>query len=183
MTDANGHAGDLDMQPVGVTYYDKTSDKDPEGITRQTLSIARKRGKELGIEHFVVASSTGLVARMASAELAGRTAVVVGEDRSWYDKALLEELQSKKVPVLFSREIPYSYPSDVQTALRRFCEGAKVCPEVVMLAADNDAVPAGREVMAMAGTGSGADTAMVIVSARSKDFGQLRIRELVCKPR
>jgi len=171
------------MQPVGVTYFDKTSDKDPEGMTRQTLRLALKRGDELGIKYFVVASSTGLVAKMALSELAGRRLVVVGEDRSWYDGVLLKDLRSKAVPTLFSREIPYSYPSDVQAALRRFCEGAKVCPEVVMLAADKNAVPTGREVVAIAGTGSGADTAMVVASAKSKDFGELRIKELLCKPR
>ncbi len=166
-----------------VTYFDRTSDKDPEGMTRQTLRIAKKRANELGIDHFVVASSTGLVARIASAELAGRNLVVVGEDRSWYEKGLLEDLRMKKIPVLFSRECPYSYPDDAQAALRLFCEGAKVCPEVVMLATDGGAVPKGTEVIALAGTGSGADTAMVIASAGSKDFRQLRIRELLCKPR
>jgi len=171
------------MESIGVTYFDKTSDKDPEGITKKTLSLARKRAKDLGIEHFVVASSTGLVARMALVALAGRKVVVVGEDRSWYDAGLIRDLQSNKVMILFSREVSYTYPEDVQAALRRFCEGAKVCPEVVMLAADKEAVPPGTEVMAIAGTGSGADTAMVIVSARSRDFGELRIRELVCKPR
>ncbi len=171
------------MQRVQVTYFDKTSDEDPEEITGETLKIARNRGDELGIKIFVVASSTGFVAKKALALLADKSLVLVGEARDWYGKDFLKELESRGVPVLFSHEIKYNYPTDVQTAYRRLSEGVKVCPEIVMLASDKGLIPTGAEVMAVAGTGSGADTAMVILSAKSKDFKELKIRELLCKPR
>jgi len=53
----------------------------------------------------------------------------------------------------------------------------------VMIAADRNRIPIGREMMAVAGTGSGADTSMVKVSAKSKNFRELRIIELICRPR
>jgi len=171
------------VQRVQVTYFDKTSDEDPEGITEEILKLARKRGDELGIKNFVVASSTGFVAKKALALLADKSLVFVGEARDWYEKDFLRELERKGVPSLFSHEVRYNYPADVQTAYRRMSEGAKVCPEIVMLACDKGLIPTSVEVMAIAGTGSGADTAMIILSAKSKDFKELKIRELLCKPR
>jgi len=171
------------MQAVQVTYFDKTSDKDPERITGETLRLAKRRGDELGIAYFVIASSTGFVAKKALDELADRVLIFVGEDGEWYDKGFLKELESKNIPVIFSHEVKYSYASDIQVAFRRMSEGAKVCPEIVMIAAHKDLIPTGKEVIAIAGTGSGADTSMVIVSAKSKNFRELKIRELICKPR
>jgi len=171
------------VQRVQVTYFDKTSDEDPEGITEETLKLARKRGDELGIKHFVVASSTGFVAKKALALLADKSLVFVASARDWYEKDFLRELESRGVPILFSHEVRYSYPADVQTAYRCLSEGVKVCPEIVMLASDKGLIPIGVEVIAIAGTDTGADTAMVILSAKSKNFKELKIRELLCKPR
>jgi len=168
---------------VQVTYFDKTSNEDPEGITEETLNLARKRGDELGIKNFVVASSTGFVAKKALALLADKSLVFVGSARDWYEKDFLKELQRKGVPILFSHEVKHSYPDDVQTAFRCMSEGVKVCPEIVMLASDRGLIPLGVEVMAVAGTDTGADTAMVILSAKSKAFKELKIREILCKPR
>jgi len=171
------------VQRVQVTYFEKTSDEDPEEITEETIKLAKKRGDELGIKHFVVASSTGFVAKKALALLADKSLVFVGSARDWYEKDFLRELESKRVSILFSHEVRYSYPADVQAAYRRVSEGAKVCPEIVMLASDRGLIPTGVEVMAVAGTGSGSDTAMVILSSKSKNFKELKIRELLCKPR
>jgi len=171
------------MPSAQVTYFEKTSDEDAQRITSETLRLAKKRGDELGITCFVIASSTGFVAKKALDVLAGRSLVFVGESREWYAKDFLKGLESKNIPVIFSREVKYSYPSDVQSAFRRLSEGAKVCPEIVMIAADKDLIPIEKEVIAIAGTGSGADTSMIVVSAKSKNFKELKIRELICKPR
>jgi len=171
------------MQRVQVTYFDKTSDADPERITEENLNLAGRRGDELNIKDFVIASSTGFVAKKALDVLANRALVFVGEAREWFDKGFLKELESKNIHVIFSHEVKYRYTSEVQSAFRRLSEGVKVCPEIVMIAADKDLVPTGKEVIAIAGTGSGADTAMVILSAKSKDFKELKIRELISKPR
>jgi len=171
------------VQKIQATYFDKTSDEDPERITDETLRLAKKRGDELGIKNFVLASSTGFVATKASVFLTDKSLVFVGETRDWYDKDFLKDLESRKIPVIFSHEVKYNYPADVQTAYRRMSEGAKVCPEIVMLASDMGLVPIGAETIAIAGTGSGADTAMVIASAKSRNFKELKIREILCKPR
>jgi hypothetical protein len=77
-----------------------------------------------------------------------------------------------------------SYPTlIIAQTLRRFGEGPKVCCEIVMMAADAGLIPEGEEVLAVAGTGRGADTVMVIKSAASKRFLDLKVLEILAKPR
>lgn len=77
-----------------------------------------------------------------------------------------------------------SYPTlIIAQSLRRFGEGPKVCCEIVMMAADAGLIPEEEEVLAVAGTGRGADTVMVIKSAASKRFLNLKVLEILAKPR
>ncbi|MBT9537472.1 MAG: hypothetical protein IVZ94_05020 [Nitrospirae bacterium] len=52
-----------------------------------------------------------------------------------------------------------------------------------MMAADAGLIPEEEEVLAVAGTGRGADTVMVIKSAVSKRFLDLKALEILAKPR
>jgi hypothetical protein len=52
-----------------------------------------------------------------------------------------------------------------------------------MMAADAGLIPEEEEVLAVAGTGRGADTVMVIKSAVSKRFLDLKVLEIRAKPR
>lgn len=49
----------------------------------------------------------------------------------------------------------------VAQTLYGFCQGMKVCVEIVLMAADSGLIPVNREVIANAGTDEGADTAIV----------------------
>jgi len=68
-------------------------------------------------------------------------------------------------------------------ALRTFGEGLKVIAEIAVMAADAGLVRTDEEVVAVAGTGRGADTAAVVLPANAQDFFDLEIREVLCKPR
>ncbi|MEO5357055.1 MAG: hypothetical protein H7844_07135 [Nitrospirae bacterium YQR-1] len=84
----------------------------------------------------------------------------------------------------FSQKFNGLYPTlIVAQTLRRFGEGSKVCCEIVMMAADAGLIPEGVEVLAVAGTGRGADTVLIIRSAASKRFFDLKILEIIAKPR
>jgi len=77
-----------------------------------------------------------------------------------------------------------SYPTlIIAQSLRRFGEGPKVCCEMVMMAVDAGLIPEGEEVLAVAGTGRGADTVVVIKAAASKRFLDLKVLEILAKPR
>jgi hypothetical protein len=66
--------------------------------------------------------------------------------------------------------------------LRRFGEGAKVCIEITMMAADAGLIPVDEDVVAIAGTGRRADTALRIHPANAARFFNLKIREVIAKP-
>ncbi|KYH36778.1 MAG: hypothetical protein AYL29_011490 [Candidatus Bathyarchaeota archaeon B24] len=51
------------------------------------------------------------------------------------------------------------------------------------MAADAGLIPVDREVIAIAGTEEGADTAIVVKPSYSRKFRSLKIREIICMPR
>lgn len=71
----------------------------------------------------------------------------------------------------------------VAQTLRRIGEGVKVCCEIVMEACDAGLLPEGVPVCAVGGTGKGADTVCIIKSACSKRFLDLKVMEILAKPR
>lgn len=71
----------------------------------------------------------------------------------------------------------------IANALRLFGEGTKVCVEIAVMAADAGLIPVDRNVIAMAGTGRGVDTALVIKPATSSSFFDLEVKEIIAKPR
>jgi len=66
--------------------------------------------------------------------------------------------------------------------LRRMGEGTKVCVEITMMAADAGLIPINRDIIAIAGTGRGADTALLIHPANASRFFEMRIKEIIAKP-
>lgn len=77
-----------------------------------------------------------------------------------------------------------SYPTlIISQSLRRLGEGVKVCCELVMEGVDAGLLPECEPVIAVAGTGHGADTVCIIKSAASKRFLDLKVMEILAKPR
>ena len=70
----------------------------------------------------------------------------------------------------------------VAYTLRMFGQGTKVCAEISLMAADCGAVEYGRQLIAIGGTGRGADTAVVLRPANTADLLNLKIDEMLCKP-
>jgi hypothetical protein len=73
-------------------------------------------------------------------------------------------------------------PRVMANLLRIFGQGIKVCVEIIMMTCDGGAVEQGEKVIAVAGTGAGADTAVVATAATSNKLTELRIHEIICKP-
>lgn len=70
----------------------------------------------------------------------------------------------------------------VASVLRLFCQGMKVAVEVTLMAADAGVIPVDHAIVAIAGTGRGADTAIVIQPANTTNFLDLDIHEIIVKP-
>jgi hypothetical protein len=66
--------------------------------------------------------------------------------------------------------------------LRLFGQGIKVAVEVAVMAADAGALT-GNDIISIGGSGRGADAALVLKPAHQNNFFDMRIREVVCKPR
>jgi hypothetical protein len=66
--------------------------------------------------------------------------------------------------------------------LRLLGEGTKVCVEITLMAADAGLIPADKDIIAIAGTDKGADTALRIHPANAGRFFDLKIREIIAKP-
>ncbi len=67
--------------------------------------------------------------------------------------------------------------------LRTFGQGTKVAVEIALMAADAGLVRTDEDIISMGGTGKGVDTALVIRPSNSFRFFELKVREVICKPR
>ena len=75
----------------------------------------------------------------------------------------------------------YSQQDLVANTLRLFGQGVKVCVEIVLMAADAGLISTS-DVLAVAGTGRGADTIALIEPQSSNKLFSLKIRDIIAKP-
>ena len=76
--------------------------------------------------------------------------------------------------------VPEEY---VRETLYRFSQGMKVAVEDILMVADAGLLDMSQEVISIAGTSQGADTAIVCKPAYPRTFLELEIREVLAKPR
>ena len=66
--------------------------------------------------------------------------------------------------------------------LRMFGQGTKVAIELALMAADAGLVRTDKDVISIAGSSAGADTALLLKPSNSADIFNLKVREILCKP-
>jgi len=181
-------------------YFEKTG---PEN-TDILLSAAKMRAVELGIKDIVVATthgSTAIKAQEAFGPDVNIVAVTISEgfkDKGWaITESERKALEDGGIRVLtsihalggdvgsaFTDKYGGGYPvRAVRDTLYRFGQGMKVAVEIVLMAADAGLIGMDGEVIAIAGTGDGADTCIVVKPAYPRKFFELEIREILAKPR
>jgi hypothetical protein len=171
--------------------------------TARTLEIARKRADQLGIRTVLVATTQGETGVGAAQLFQGYDVVVVThatgfagpntqelteENRAAIESAGAQILTCQHALGGVSRAVrkkwgTYAIDEIVAQTLRIFGEGTKVCVEIALMAADAGLVPVGEPCIAVAGTGRGADTAVVLIPANVQQFFDLRVMEVLVKPR
>jgi uncharacterized protein len=186
-------------QEARVVYFEEAG----AANTERTLELARERAQALGIKHVVVASASGKTGIHAVQLFAGMRVAVITRSTGFSgpnEQELLPEYRTRieeaggqvltcqhafgGLARAVRRKLgTYQLDEIISFVLRNFCEGLKVCCEITVMAADAGLVPAGEEIMAIGGTGKGADTAAVVLAANAQDFFDLRVLEIVCKPR
>ncbi len=70
----------------------------------------------------------------------------------------------------------------IANSLRILCAGIKVVVEIGAMAADAGLVPVDEDIIAIAGSGRGADTAVVMRAANSSTVFRTQVKEILCKP-
>ena len=70
----------------------------------------------------------------------------------------------------------------VADTLRMFCHGVKVCVEIAVMAAEHGYISPDEEVVVIAGSHHGADTAVVLKPAYAANMFDTKIKRLLCMP-
>jgi hypothetical protein len=182
-----------------MVYFDEPGPKN----TDDTLDVAVAACKERGIKHLVVASTVGATAEKATELVKGTDVrvIAVTHNTGFRDpgvqqfdpdiKAKVEEAGGAVYTgTMITRGLGHAIRSStggsdeliVANTLRMFGEGMKVVVEIVGMASDAGLVPP-EDVVAVAGTSRGADTAVVISAMPSNRFFEMRVREVLVKPR
>jgi hypothetical protein len=184
---------------VQSVYFDKQG----RGNTERALQIAKARAEELGIRTILVATTGGATGIRAAEEFRGFNVVVVTHSTGFKEpnhQELTEEnrraIEAAGAKILTCQHAfggvgravrkklgTYQLDEIIAYTLRIFGEGMKVACEIAMMAADAGLARTDEPVIAIAGTGRGADTAVVLRPTNAQTFFDMRIMEILCKPR
>ena len=182
-----------------TVYFDEPG----KGNTGEALRLAKERAEELGITSIVVASSSGETGAEASRIFKGYNLVVVtsvtgynrpDEVRMRPENRMAIEANGGKVVTaahafgsvgraIHSKFGAIQVDEVVAHVLRLFSEGFKVACEVACMAVDAGLIRTDEEAVAVGGSGGGSDTAIVLKPSNTHALFDLRVREVICKPR
>jgi hypothetical protein len=183
---------------AACVYYTRTG---PENTAR-TLELAGARAKALGISKVLVATTSGETGVQAVEALGGLSVIVVthsagfgGPDTQELSAENRAALGSAGATILTCQHAfggvgravrkklgTYQIDEIMAFTLRTFCEGIKVVAEMALMAADAGLVRTDEPVVALAGTGRGADTAAILKPTNAQTFFDLRFQEIICMP-
>ena len=181
-----------------IVYFDKPGAEN----TEEVLRIAKLRAEELGIKTVVVSTTVGDTA-IRAVEVFKKMKVIVVTHYTGMKGPNIQELteenrkkiEVKKGVILTTAHVftgiggamrkkfnMYLLGDVMANTLRIFGQGIKVACEITMMAADAGLVRTDEDVIAIAGTGRGADTAVLLSPVNSMDFFDMKVKEILCKP-
>ena len=170
--------------------------------TERVLQTAKQRADELGTRSIMVATTSGATGVRASVVFQGYNLVLVSHSTG-FKAPNMQELTEENRAVIEAhggrilttqhalggvgravRRKLQTYELDeiIAYTLRIFGQGMKVACEIALMAADAGLVRVGEPAIAIAGTGQGADTAVVLKPANAQSFFDLQVMEVLCKP-
>ena len=183
---------------TGMAVFEATG----KANTARTLELARERAAALGIRTVLVATTSGATALAAMEVLDGVDVVAVTHSagfhaayKTQHDPALIAEIEAAGGTVLTTTHAfggvgravrkklgTYQVDEIMAYTLRCFGQGMKVAAEITLMASDAGLVPGDAPVIAIGGSGQGADTAVVIQPTHAQTFFDLRFLEIICMP-
>ena len=183
-----------------VVYFKNPGKENTDAV----MNIVRQRTRELDIKTIIVASYRVYTALKAVEALNGLRIIVVSGFRDPTPDNLAQGIseederfiESKGGTVYVATHLfsglsgtmrkkfnAYVIGDIVASTFRIFGSGLKVTIEMAAMAADAGLVRTDEDIIAIGGTGSGADAAAVIRPATSSNFFDLKVRKILCKPR
>ena len=182
-----------------IYYFDEPGEKN----TDKLIDLVKKRVEELNIKDIVVASISGKTALKVAKKIKDVNIVSITHHAGFSEKGKLEinpkyanKLKKMGVKVYtashalsgvgrgISNKFGGITPVELMAeTLRMISQGFKVCVEISIMAADAGLIPVDREIVAIGGTGRGADTSLVLTPAHMNNVFDLRIHEIIAMPR
>jgi len=186
-----------------TTYFEKPGG---EENTKNTLALAKARADELGIKTVVVAATEGKTAVQAVKVFKGFKVIAVTHVEGFMEPNSQELTPENRKAIedgngvilttthalggiqrALSKTMPPSPSSAIgdvaAMTLRMFGQGMKVACEIAAMTADAGLVKVDEEIISIGGTGRGADTAIVLTPSYVHRFFNLKVKEIICKPR
>jgi hypothetical protein len=181
-----------------ATYFAEAGKNNTDTL----LELVKRYVEKEDIEDIVVASTTGETGAKASKILKDHNVVVVTHFSGFQEKGKPELHEEHKHEILKNKAKIFTGTHALSSAerairkdfgtlqplelianvLRLWGEGTKVCVEITLMAADAGLISTDKDIIAIAGTGKGADTALRILPANASRFFELRIKEVIAKP-
>ncbi len=175
------------------------------GNTEACLTAAARRAGDLQLKKVIVASNSGDTAFRALTQFHSKevrlfvVTRVTGfnrPDEQGMPEKVSEELEAKGIQIVRAahafggvgrgiRKKLETYQIDEVMAftLRMLGQGVKVGVEIALMCADAGLVRTDEDVVTIAGTAAGADTAMIVKPSNSHTCLDLKVREIIAKPR
>ncbi len=171
--------------------------------TGDALQLAKKRADELGIKTIIVATTGGDSGALAAELFRGYKLIAVTHAHGFKEPNIQEVSEENRTAMeqrgaiihtsthifggvgraLRKHYNTYMLDDILALCLKLLGEGMKVVCEMAAMCADAGLVRTDEEVVVIAGTGRGADTAVVLQPANTTDFFKMRVKEIICKPR
>jgi len=151
---------------IRCTYFARSG----QDNTEQALQIAKGRAEALGIRSIVVATTRGHTGVRAAKVFKGYDLVIVTHSTGFKEPNYQELTEENRKAI------------EANGGVILTCEGMKVVCEITLMAADAGLIRVGEPAIAIAGTGRGADTAIVVKPANAQAFFDMRVMEILCKP-
>ncbi|MFX1498825.1 MAG: pyruvate kinase alpha/beta domain-containing protein [Promethearchaeota archaeon] len=175
--------------------------------TDRALEIAKKYADQLNIRDIIVASTTGMTANKAieifnpqkyNLVIITHSYYFVGTSkRQEFPEDQIRNLKEKGARIFTGTHALAGPERSLRISLKQwgpieimakylreqFSQGTKVCIEMAAMASDAGLIgDIEKDIICLAGTGRGADTACLIKPATTSLFDKLRVKAILCKP-
>ena len=173
--------------------------------TGRLMAHAAARFDQLGLKKVVIATCTGRTVEEALTYFDPEKCDVIGVTHvTGYSEVNFQTLPEEKRAILSEKGVKFVTAAHafggvgrairnkynamqidefIANTLRMFSQGVKVCAEISLMAADRGFVRTDEDILAVGGTGRGADTAMIVQPANLHNMFDLKLKEIVARPR